>query len=93
MLPRAALEGLDLLADPARLFLAVPMADQADLFAALGLGPQRLAKPPGIGGDQSRGCRKNMRGRAVVLFQPDHRRAGKSFSNRRMLPTSAPRQP
>ena len=72
----AALERLRLLADPARLFLAVPVADQAHLLAALRLGPERLAKPPGIRCDQTRGGGQDVFGRPVVLFQPDHLGAG-----------------
>ncbi|MPL84433.1 hypothetical protein SDC9_30398 [bioreactor metagenome] len=66
---------LDLLADPARLFLAIPMADQPHLLAALRLGPERLAKPPLVRGDQPRGGGQDMLGRAVILFEPDHHRA------------------
>ena len=73
----AAVERLDLFADPARLGLAVPVADQANPFAALGLGPQRLAQPPLVAGDQPRRGAEDMRGRAIVLLQPHHMRAGK----------------
>ncbi len=68
---------LDLVADPARLFLAVPMADEADLLAAFGLGPEGLAEAALVRGDEPRGGRENVRGRAVVLFETDHLRAGK----------------
>ena len=71
----AGMEILDFFADPAGLGLAVPMADQADLKTIFRIGPQRLAEPPLIGRDQPRGRRQNMRGRAVVLFQPDYLRA------------------
>src|SRR5690606_15433688 len=71
-----ALDRLGLLADPPRLFLAVPVADQAQLLAALRLCPQGLAQPPGIGRNQPRSGGQNMLGRAVVLFQPDHLSAG-----------------
>lgn len=64
------------------------MADEAHF--ALVLGPEGLAQPPGVGLDQARGRSEDVFGRAIVLFQPDYLRA---FSNRRMLPTSAPRQP
>src|SRR5690606_10750678 len=73
----AALHGFDFLADPARLFLAVPMADEADLLALLDLGPERLAGPPLVGGDHTRGGGEDMRRGAVVLFEPDHGGAGK----------------
>ena len=48
---RAALQRLDLVTDPARLLLAIPMADQPQLLALGRLGPQRLAQTPGIGGN------------------------------------------
>ena len=74
----AARERLDLLADPARLLLAVPVADQPDLLALRQLGPERLAEPaarcaaitPGGGGE-------DVRRRAVVLLEADHLRARK----------------
>ena len=50
----AALQRLDLLADEARLLLAVPDAAHADLVAAVALGPQRLAEPALVVGDQAR---------------------------------------
>ena len=74
--PRAALQGLDLLADPARLILTIPMADQADLVAVLHFRPQRLAQPPRIPRNHSRRSRQDMRGRPIVLLQPHHMRAG-----------------
>jgi hypothetical protein len=54
------LHRLDLLADPARLLLAVPMADQADLLAVLGVGPQRLAQPVLVGRDHAGGGGEDM---------------------------------
>lgn len=48
---RAALQRLDLIADPARLVLTVPVADQTQLFALGQLGPQGLAQPPLIARD------------------------------------------
>ncbi len=75
--PGAALHRLDLFADPARLFLAVPMADQPQLFALVQLGPQRLAQPPLVGVDHAGGGGQDMRGRAIVLLQPHHLGAGK----------------
>ena len=73
----SGLQRLDLVADPAGFFLAIPMADQPQLFAALGRRPQRLAQTAGIGGDHPRRRREDMRGGAVILFQPHHLRAGK----------------
>jgi len=75
--PRAALDRLGLLPDPACLLLAVPMADEADLLAARRLGPERLAEPLGIDRYQARGGGEDVFGGAVVLFQPDHLSAGK----------------
>ena len=58
----AAHQRLDLFPDPARLFLAIPMADQPDLLALRHLGPQRLAEPPGISRNHPRRGGKDMRG-------------------------------
>ena len=69
-------ERLDLLADPARLLLAVPVPDQPHLLALRQLGPERLAEPALVGGDDAGGGGEDMRGRAVVLLEPDHLRAG-----------------
>ena len=66
--PGAALIGLDLLADPARLLVAVPVADQADLLALGRIGPQGLAEPVAVGGDDPGGGGEDVRGRAVVLL-------------------------
>ena len=43
---RPALHRLDLFTNPSRLFVAVPMADQADLLALGQVGEERLAEPP-----------------------------------------------
>ena len=75
--PATPLQRLDLFADPARLFLAIPMADQTNLLALLDLGPQRLAQPPGIPGNHAARRRQNMWRRPVILLQPHHMRAGK----------------
>ena len=72
----APLHGLKFLPDPAGLLLPVPVADEADLFALVHLGPERLAQPAFIGGDDARGGGKDVRGGAVVLFEPDHPGAG-----------------
>ena len=75
--PRARLHRLDLFTDPAGFFVTVPMADQADLLATLSLGPQFFAQTAFVAGDHA-GCGgQNMRGRAIVLFQPDHLRTRK----------------
>ena len=68
----AALERLDLLADPAGLGLAVPMPDQAHRFARFGIRPQRLAQPPLVRRDQAGRRRQDLRGGPVILLQPDH---------------------
>ena len=72
----AAGERLDLLADPARLLLAVPVADQADLLALGDVGPERLAEAALVGGDDAGGGGEDVRGRAVVLLEADHLGAG-----------------
>ena len=89
----AALQLLDLLADGARFLLGIPGAGDGDLFARHVVGAQRLAQPAFVVGDQMRGGGENMPGRAVIALQPDHVAPGKSCSKRRMLSTSAPRQP
>ena len=70
--------GLDLLADPARLLLAVPVADQPDLLA-LRPGRSRAScrAAPRCPAITPRGGGEDVRGRAVVLLEPDHLRAGK----------------
>mmetsp|Transcript_29177 Transcript_29177/g.56349 ORF Transcript_29177/g.56349 Transcript_29177/m.56349 type:complete len:659 (+) Transcript_29177:738-2714(+) len=73
----AALCGFDLFPDPARLLLAVPMTDQAHLFAVVLVGPKGLAQPPLIARDDAGSCSQDMRGGAVVLLKPHHMRAGK----------------
>ena len=50
-----ALRGLDLLADVARLFRAVPDADHARLLARRGIGVERLAEPRAVVGDEAGG--------------------------------------
>ena len=69
---RAALHGFDLFADPAGLFLAVPMADEADLFALFGIGPKLFSKTSLVARDHARCGRQNMGRGAIVLFQTDH---------------------
>ena len=73
----AALDRLDLLADPARLLGPVPDADHLDLVALVLLGPQGLAEPAGILGDQAGGGGEDVRGRAVILLEADDLRARK----------------
>jgi hypothetical protein len=41
-------------------------------FSPSRLGPERLAQPALVGRDHARGGGEDMRGRAVVLLQPDH---------------------
>ena len=78
----ARLVALDLLADAARFLRAVPDADDADLLAIAGVGPQRLAEPAGIVRDQAVGGGEDVRGRAVVLLQPDDLGAGEVLLER-----------
>ena len=72
----AALDGLDLLADAARFLGPVPDADDLDLLALALLGPQGLAEPAAIVGDEAGGGGEDVRGRAVILLEPDDLRAG-----------------
>src|SRR3546814_2087018 len=53
-----------------------PLADDAKLVAGIELGPQGFAEPPRILRDQCRRGGQDLRGRAVILREPDHRRAG-----------------
>ena len=68
---------LDLVADAAGFLGPVPDADDAHFLARVELGPQRLAQPLAVAGDQPRGGGEDVRRRAVVLFEPDHPGAGK----------------
>ena len=74
-LPRRCMR-FDLLADAARFLGPVPDADDADLLAVAGVGPQRLAEAAGIVGDEAVGGGEDVRGRAVILLEPDDLRAG-----------------
>ena len=58
--PRAHV-GFDFLADAARLLGAVPDADDADLLAVAGVGPQRLAEAAGIVRDEAVGGGEDVR--------------------------------
>ena len=69
---RATLHRLNLFADPAGLFLAIPMTDEADLFTVLGIRPKRLAKSPFVARDDRGGGSEDMRCGAIVLFQPNN---------------------
>ena len=71
-----ALQLLDLLADGAGFFFGIPRAGDADFFAELVVGAQRLAEPALVVGDQVRGGGEDMAGRAVIAFEPDHDGAG-----------------
>ena len=62
---------LDLLADAARFLRPVPDADDLDPVALVDLGPQRLAEPAGIVGDEAGGGGEDVRGRAIILLEPD----------------------
>ena len=74
-----ALQVLDPVGDRARLFLAVPHAGEGELVAAFCSRPQGLAEAAVVAGDQVGRGGEDRRGRAIVLLQPDHRRAGKIF--------------
>ena len=68
----AALQLLDLLADRAGLFLAVPASGDGDLLARHVLGVQGLAEPAFVVGDQIACGGEDVPGAAVVPLQPDH---------------------
>ena len=65
------------LADPPRFLGAVPHADDAHLVARIEFGPQRLAEAVAVLRNQRRRGRQYLRGRPVILLEPDYRRAGK----------------
>ena len=74
---RLALQAFDLLADPARLFRAIPDADALDLLTIAGIGPQSLAEAPRIMSDEAIGGCKDVRRRTIVLLETDDRRSWK----------------
>ena len=64
--------------DVARFLFGVPHALHAHLVAVAGaLGPQRLAEPRAVGGDQAGRRAQNGRRGAVIAFEPDDLGAGK----------------
>ena len=71
-----ALELLDVLADGAGFFLAIPHALDGNLLALVHLRPQGLAEAALIGGDEAGGRLQDMRRRPVVLFEADDLGAG-----------------
>lgn len=88
-----ALKLLDLFADTAGFFFRIPRAGDGDLLSVFILGAQRLAEATFVVGDQMRGGGEDVTGRAIVAFEAMTFAPGKSCSKRRMLSTSAPRQP
>ena len=70
------LRRLDVVRDAPRFVLSVPRADDANLCARFVLGPQGLAEPPLVVGDQPRRGAQNMPGGTVIPFQADRPRAG-----------------
>ncbi len=71
------LQGLDLVADRARFFLAIPKPGDTRLFACFAVGEERLAEAALIMRDEAGGGCENMAGRAVIALEPDDLRAGK----------------
>ena len=69
-------QGLDVLADGARLLLVVPHACNRYRLAHGTVGEQRLAEAALVVGDETRRRRQDVSGRAVVALQPDHGGAG-----------------
>ena len=76
-LARLALQLLDLLADGAGFFLAVPGAGDLHLLAQHVFGAQRLAEAAFVVGDEVRGGREDVAGGAVVPLETDDLGAGK----------------
>ena len=72
-----ALFGFHFAADNPRFLLAVPHAPDADLVARIDPGPQGLAEPSFVMGDQAGGGAQYVRRRAVIALQADHPRARK----------------
>ncbi len=72
----AALQRLDLIADPARFLDPVAQRPHGDELAFRRFGPQRLAEAAFVLGDEARGGGEDVRRRAVVLLQPDDAGAG-----------------
>ena len=60
----------DVVGDQAGFGLSVPHAAHAHLLAAVGLGPQGLAEPRAVLGDEAGGGGEDVLGRAVVALQP-----------------------
>src|SRR5262245_45629212 len=71
----ADLVRFDLLADPARFFRPVPDTDLSNLLAIAGIGPQSLAEPARIMGNEAIGGCEDMACGAVILFEADDLRA------------------
>ncbi len=71
------LQRLDLVADPAGLLLGVPQPAHHNFVAGLGAGPQGLAEPPAIMGDDAGRGGEDLRRRAVILLEAGNQRAGK----------------
>ena len=74
---RAALCRFNLFADPACHFLAIPMANEAQLFTLFLFSPKSLAQAAFIAINHRASGGKNMRSGAVVLLQTHHMRTGK----------------
>ena len=72
-----ALQLLDLFADHAGFFFRIPNAGDGRLLAQRAIGEERLAKPPLIMRDETRGRGEDMAGRAVIALEPDDFRARK----------------
>src|SRR5262249_49255636 len=66
----SSLQGLDLVPYPAGLLFGVPQGANDDLVALVCLGPQGLAEPAAVLRDHSARRPENVRGRAVILFEP-----------------------
>ena len=72
-----ALQLLDLLADGAGFFFAIPRAGDGDLLAQHVVGAQRLAEPALVVGDDVRGGGEDVAGGAVIALEANDDGAGK----------------
>src|ERR1700722_4643757 len=72
-----AMQIFRLAGDIAGFLLGVPHPLNLDLLALVAFGPQRLAQPSLVGGDQARGRAQYHRRRTVIALPPYPPRAGK----------------
>src|SRR5262249_32712531 len=71
-----AVQGLDLVADPAGFLLGIPHRPHDHFLAFVRLRPQGLPEAAAVLCDHSPCCAEDVRRRAVILFEPGDRRTG-----------------